>query len=152
NAVLHENVRRRLGRDEHATLTLLRYHLTGNLEFAGAHEELVLYRARLRRCELMPTPGLWAGILATPPPHSVESGACRLELGDVLLLYTDGLIEARNRELGQFGIQRLCRSLESVAEQPVMAIRDHILAELGAWTTRQRDDLTLVVLRYQGAL
>jgi sigma-B regulation protein RsbU (phosphoserine phosphatase) len=152
NAVLHENVRRRLERDEYATLTLLRYHLDGTLEFAGAHEELVLYRARLGRCELLPTPGLWAGILATPPPSSVEGSACRLERDDVLLLYTDGLIEARNRELGQFGVQRLCRSLEAVAGEPASAIRDHILVEVGAWTTRQRDDLTLVVLRYQGAL
>ncbi|MEO8178722.1 MAG: substrate-binding domain-containing protein [Deltaproteobacteria bacterium] len=152
NAVLYENVRRRLGRDEHATLTLLRYHLDGCLEFAGAHEDLVLYRARLGSCERVPTPGLWVGILPTPAPSSVENSACRLEPGDVLLLYTDGLIEARNDELGLFGIDRLCKSLEGVAERPATVIRDHILAEIGAWMTRQRDDLSLVVLRYRGAL
>jgi phosphoserine phosphatase RsbU/P len=152
NSVLHENVRRRLERDEHATLTLLRYHVDGRLEFAGAHEDLVLYRTRLGACERLPTPGLWAGIVATPPAGSLADGACRLEPGDVLLLYTDGLIEARNSELGLFGIERLCKSLERVAGQPVAEIRDHILAEVGAWTTRQRDDLTLVVLRYLGAL
>ena len=152
NAVLHENVRRRLQRDEHATLTLLRYHVDGRLEFAGAHEELVVYRAQLGRCERVPTPGLWAGISATPAPGAVESGYCRLEPGDVLLLYTDGVIEARNSELGLFGVERLCRGLESVAQHPAVVIRDHILAELASWTTRQRDDLTLVVLRYGGAL
>ena len=152
NAVLHDNVRRRLQRDEHATLTLLRYHGDGRLEFAGAHEELVLYRARSQRCERLPTPGLWAGILAAPPANSIANGHCQLEPGDVLLLYTDGLIEARNRELGQFGLDRLCHSLERVARRPVAEIRDEILSELGLWTTRQRDDLTLVVLRYQGTL
>jgi len=152
NAVLHDNVRRRLQRDEHATLTLLRYHRDGRLEFAGAHEELVLYRARSHSCERLPTPGLWAGILAAPPASSISNGHCQLEPGDVLLLYTDGLIEARNRELGQFGLERLCQSLESVARRPATEICDHILSELGNWTTRQRDDLTLVVLRYRGAL
>jgi len=152
NAVLHDNVRRRLQRDEHATLTLLRYHLDGRLEFAGAHEELVLYRARSQRCERLPTPGLWAGILAAPPASSIADGHCQLEPGDVLLLYTDGLIEARNRELGQFGLDRLCQSLESVAHEPVAEIRDQILSQLGNWTTRQRDDLTLVVLRYRGTV
>jgi sigma-B regulation protein RsbU (phosphoserine phosphatase) len=152
NAVLYENVRRRLRRDEHATLTLLRYHSDGCLEFAGAHEELIVYRAQLGSCERVQTPGLWVGILETPPAGSVTNGTCRLEPGDVLLLYTDGLIEARNSELGLFGVDRLCRSLESVAQHPATAIRDHLLAELGAWTTRQRDDLTLVVLRYRGAL
>ena len=63
-----------------------------------------------------------------------------------------GLIEARNSELGLFGVERLCRSLESVAQHPATLIRDHILAELTSWTTRQRDDLTLVVLRYGAAV
>jgi sigma-B regulation protein RsbU (phosphoserine phosphatase) len=112
----------------------------------------VLYRAQRHTCERLPTPGLWAGILAAPPACSVADGHCQLEPGDVLLLYTDGLIEARNSELGQFGLDRLCHSLESVALRPVTEICDHILAELGNWTTRQRDDLTLVVLRYRGAL
>ena len=152
NTVLHENVRRRLQRDEHATLTLLRYHRDGRLDFAGAHEDLVLYRARLGTCERLPTPGLWAGILAQPPPNSIQDGTCQLEPGDVLLLYTDGLIESRNSELGQYGIDRLCSGLESVAQHSVAEIRDHILSDLGAWTTQQRDDLTLVVLRYRGAV
>ena len=112
----------------------------------------MLYRARLGACERLPTPGLWAGILALPPPDSVQDGSCQLEPGDVLLLYTDGLIEARNSELGQYGIERLCKSLESVAQLSAAEIRDHILRDLGAWTTQQRDDLTLVVLRYRGAV
>jgi serine phosphatase RsbU (regulator of sigma subunit) len=152
NAVLHDNVRRRLQRDEHATLTLLRYHSDGRLEFAGAHEDLVLYRARSQSCERVPTPGLWAGILATPPASSIKDGHCQLEPGDVLLLYTDGLIEARNSELGRFGLDRLCHSLESVARRPATEICDHILSQLGNWTTRQRDDLTLVVLQYRGTV
>jgi sigma-B regulation protein RsbU (phosphoserine phosphatase) len=66
----------------------------------------------------------------------------------VLLLYTDGVIEAANADLGQFGPERLCLSLQSAATLPAALILDQLLAELGAWTTRQRDDLTLVVLRY----
>ena len=40
------------------------------------------------------------------------------------------------------------------AEDPQDAgfYRDEILSELRLWTTRQRDDLTLVVLRYRGTL
>src|SRR6185436_9464469 len=109
-----------------------------------------IYRAQTGVCERVLTPGLWVGILTTPALDSIEKGACRLEPGDVLLLYTDGLIEARNVELGLFGVERLCQSLVSVAEHPATAIRDHILAEVAAWTTRQRDDLSLVVLRYRG--
>jgi sigma-B regulation protein RsbU (phosphoserine phosphatase) len=148
NHVLHDNVRRRLHRDEHATLTLLRYHEDGRLEFAGAHEDLIIYRAADRTCELVSTPGLWAGIHPDPPPGSVVEGECQLRAGDVLLLYTDGLIESRHSELGAFGVPRVCQSLVEVADRPVEEILDHILGQLHAWTTRQRDDITLVVLRY----
>lgn len=152
NAVLYENVRRRLRSDEHATLTLLRYHTGGRLEFAGAHEELVVYRARHRVCERLPTPGLWAAIAPSPPCSDLPVSSCQLEPGDVLILYTDGLIEARNAEGGLFGMDRLCACVLEVAEYSVDAIRDHISSRVRAWTTRQRDDVTLVVLRYQGTV
>ncbi len=152
NTVLHENVRRRLRRDEHATLTLLRYRKDGVLSFAGAHEELVIYRARDKRCERLPTPGVWAGILPVLPPGSLPGGSFQLEPGDVLLLYTDGVIEARDVQRGLFGMDRLCASLVEVGEHSVEVIRDHIMEQVRAWATRQRDDLTLVVLRYQGAV
>jgi phosphoserine phosphatase RsbU/P len=150
NEVLCENVRGRLGRDEHATLTLLRYRENGELEFAGAHEELVLYRAERRACEVIETPGLWAGITKRVPREAVPGHALRLEPGDVLLLYTDGLTEARNREAGPFGVERVCDSLLAVAELPVQDILETILARVDSWTSRRRDDLTLVVLRYRG--
>src|SRR5205814_931340 len=42
NEVLFENIRHRLGRDEHVTLSLLRYSEDGSLRWAGAHENLLV--------------------------------------------------------------------------------------------------------------
>lgn len=42
--VVRENIHDRLGKDEFVTLTLLRYFRDGRVEFAGAHEDLILYR------------------------------------------------------------------------------------------------------------
>jgi serine phosphatase RsbU (regulator of sigma subunit) len=131
---------------------LLRYRKDGAVHFAGAHEELVVYRARQKRCETFPTPGVWAGILPVVPAGSVPGGSLQLEPGDVLLLYTDGVIEARNAQRGLFGMERLCASLIEVGEHPAEVICDHIVGQARGWATRQRDDLTLVVLRYQGAV
>ncbi|HTV24522.1 MAG TPA: PP2C family protein-serine/threonine phosphatase, partial [Polyangiaceae bacterium] len=150
NAVLCENVRGRLGRDEHATVTLLRYREDGSLEFAGAHEELVIYRAAQRRCEVLETPGLWVGISKTMPRHSIPSGHFRLDPGDILLLYTDGVTEARHQVDGLFGVERVCHNLIELAELPAVDVLELMLARVDAWTTRHRDDLTLVVLRYRG--
>jgi sigma-B regulation protein RsbU (phosphoserine phosphatase) len=150
NSVLCENVRGRLGRDEHATVTLLRYHEDGCFEFAGAHEELVIYRAARGRCEVLETPGLWVGISKATPRHAIPSGRFQLESGDILLLYTDGLTESRHPEDGLFGVERVCRCLDEAADLPALDILELLLTRVDTWTTRQRDDLTLVVLRYRG--
>jgi sigma-B regulation protein RsbU (phosphoserine phosphatase) len=139
-------VRGRLGRREHASLTLLRYRADGRIEFHGAHEELIVYRASLRRAERVPTPGLWLGMVTHPPDHAV-SGQLELDPGDIVLLYSAGLLQSANVEHSESALERLCQSLVRVAREPVDAIRDHVIGELGVWSVPQRDDVTLVVLR-----
>jgi sigma-B regulation protein RsbU (phosphoserine phosphatase) len=152
NAVLHDNVRARLERDEHATLTLLRYDERGGLVYAGAHEDIVIYRAAERRCERLQTRGVWAGMTLDIAPGTVADDSCQLAPGDTVLLYTDGVTEATNRSGGgrqMFGLQRLCRALEAAAGRSVDEVRDHIMAEVRGFMSAQTDDLTLVVLRYR---
>jgi serine phosphatase RsbU (regulator of sigma subunit) len=146
NAVLFENLKQRLQQDEHATLMLLRYEVSGRLCFAGAHEEPVVYRARTGRCEVLPAPGLWVGIKADVRGQMPETEA-RLEPGDVLLLYTDGAVEARNSRKEQYGVPRLASELEAVHDAPVAEIRDHLLRCVQTWMDSQRDDITLLVAR-----
>ena len=82
NAMLVDNVRNRLGQHEHATLTLIRYRADGSLTFAGAHEEILIWRAANGRCERVPTPGPWVGASATSPlapstaPPASSPGTC----------------------------------------------------------------------------
>jgi sigma-B regulation protein RsbU (phosphoserine phosphatase) len=146
NTVLFDNVKRRLQQSEHATLLLLRYETSGRIVFAGAHEEPIVYRARSGRCEVLPAPGLWVGIKPEVSGQMPESET-ELAPGDVLLLYTDGAVEARNAQRQQYGTQRLADELAAVHEKPVEQIRDHLLACVQAWMDQQRDDITLVVAR-----
>jgi sigma-B regulation protein RsbU (phosphoserine phosphatase) len=148
NAVLFENVRERLEQDEFASLTLIRYEQCGRLTFAGAHEDLIIYRAASGRCELVATPGTWAGAKRQLQPGVIIDSELLLYPGDVLLLYTDGVTEARNQDREMFGVGRLTETLERVAARPVEQIRDHIVATVRGWAPVQADDLTVVVLRY----
>jgi phosphoserine phosphatase RsbU/P len=148
NAVLFDNVKQRLSQREHATLMLLRYESNGRIVFAGAHEEPLIYRARSGVCEALPAPGLWVGIKENVSDQMPES-ECRLEPGDVLLLYTDGAIEAMNSSREQYGMERLARELATVHAEPVERIRDHLLRCVQRWMDKQRDDITLVVARQQ---
>jgi sigma-B regulation protein RsbU (phosphoserine phosphatase) len=148
NAVMFDNVKLRLGQREHATLMLLRYERRGRLVFAGAHEEPIVYRVRTGRAQVLPAPGLWVGIRPDVVGQMPES-ECTLEAGDILLLYTDGAVEARNAERMQYGVERLAHELERVHAAPVHEIREHLMRCLQAWMDVQRDDITLVVARQQ---
>jgi sigma-B regulation protein RsbU (phosphoserine phosphatase) len=78
----------------------------------------------------------------------------RLEEGDVLVLYSDGLVETLDPPGDQFGWDRLIVLLENLApEASANEIRDLILREL--WDFKgdadQVDDVTMVVIRVRPA-
>jgi sigma-B regulation protein RsbU (phosphoserine phosphatase) len=148
NEVLYENVRERLHQDEHATLSLLRYFSNGEVVFAGAHEDIVILRAGSPSCELIPTVGTWVGAVRDIADVTPDQ-RFRLEEGDMILLYTDGVIEATNASGEQFGIERVCRALERERAQSVETIRDRLLAETRAFLSVQHDDIALLVARYR---
>jgi len=76
----------------------------------------------------------------------------KLSDGDMLLLYTDGLTEAFNHDLEQFGQKRLAEFLRSAADltanEMLQVVRDGINTHRGG--VRLSDDLTLVALKVSG--
>jgi len=152
NAMLVDNVRVRLGQREHATLTLLRYRQDGSLAFAGAHEEILILRAATGRCERLPTPGPWVGAKVDIAAGTVESRA-QLLPGDLLVLYTDGIIEAVAREgRERFGTERLIALIEEHKAATPVAIRDRLMDAVTDFAIALDDDVTLLCARYFGGL
>lgn len=68
--------------------------------------------------------------------------------GDILLVYTDGLVEARDGERRLFGVERLIAAARRPA-RTATEIRQNVLADLARHTGARapEDDLTLVVVR-----
>lgn len=73
----------------------------------------------------------------------------RLEAGDLLALFTDGLVEAPNADGEEFGEERLGRVLRHHAGLPLERICDRVLEELATWSgdLEAHDDATLVLAR-----
>jgi hypothetical protein len=70
--------------------------------------------------------------------------------GDVLLMYSDGLVETIDREGEQYGWDRLRRLLEEIGgDVSAKLIRDRILREVWDFKSdaQQIDDVTMVVVR-----
>ncbi len=148
NHGLWEGLRDRLRVDDHVTCTLIRCTPDGNLVYAGAHEELLVSRAG-EPCERIQTTGTWLGVTAEIDRINLDH-TVRLQAGDLVALFTDGVIEAMNASREEFGVDRLAALIDTGRERPFDELRDRVLNEVAAWSVQQRDDVTLMLLRYRG--
>ena len=148
NRVLYENIHERLGQDEHVTLTLLRYDATGKVRFAGAHEEMIVVR-KAGGIDRVHTPGTWVGAIPDVS-KAISDSTLELRPGDILVLYTDGIIQAMDAKGEQFGMDRLCDAVDARRAASVDDICDHVVDAVARFRKEQVDDVTILVLRYTG--
>jgi serine phosphatase RsbU (regulator of sigma subunit) len=73
----------------------------------------------------------------------------KLKTGDMLLLYTDGVVEARNSEQREFDQERLRTVAAKLAPLSARQIKDALVNEIRTFVgqARAHDDLTFVVLK-----
>jgi serine phosphatase RsbU (regulator of sigma subunit) len=76
--------------------------------------------------------------------------AIKIEAGDSLVLYTDGLTEASNPTDQFFGASRLLEVARAASQQSAEILQEHILIAATEFTDGypQNDDLTLMVLKH----
>jgi len=88
-------------------------------------------------------------VLGLLPGADYETGRVDLHIGDVLVLYTDGVVEAENPEGEEYSAQRLARIVGSHLQQHPSELIETIYASIGDFreTTLLADDFTLVVLK-----
>lgn len=119
----------------------------GTVQFANAGHPLP-YVAR----PVEPRLGVLSGsgpMLGDAPDTRYRASERPVRAGDLILLYTDGIVEATNAERMPFGERRLQRALlQAVGERPEVA-RDRILGALGDFRggAPPVDDEALVVVR-----
>ena len=80
---------------------------------------------------------------------AVRERAARLESGDKLFMFSDGVVEARPENSDEeYGFERLERSLARHAKAGVEEVRDGVLGDLEQFTggALREDDLTVLVL------
>lgn len=79
-----------------------------------------------------------------------------VEKDDIVILYTDGITEARNGKLESdmmLGIDRLIEIIEATPTKTAQGIFNNITIELSrfmGYGHRQFDDITLITMHYKG--
>ena len=96
--------------------------------------------------------GLGMGLSRGPTfDDAIQEEVIPLGEGDVCVLYTDGVTEARCGD-DEFGYERLMAAARSARGKNAAGIKEEILATVSRFTEHRAndDDLTLVVLKWNG--
>ena len=115
----------------------------------AGHEPPILYRRASKSIELIEPPGMAAGIDGGPVfKRSVKDHRFTMNPGDILLLYTDGLNEAIDRDGDEFGMDRLNRAVEKYSSESSETLIRSIVEEVKQFSMgiSQTDDITLIAI------
>jgi serine phosphatase RsbU (regulator of sigma subunit) len=113
----------------------------------AGHTPPVLYRARDGRTDLVRSNGPPLGIVAGA--QFVAGADVPVDQGDVLVLTTDGIIEATAPGGDQYGFARLREAVARLAKGTSREVTDGIMADVTAFAggAGLRDDATLVAVK-----
>ncbi len=114
----------------------------------GGHNPPILIRT-CGRVEMLDRGGIALGVL---PDVHYEETSCRVDNGDALVVYTDGLPEARDQDRQFYGLDRLRRLTVANRMDGAEDLRDRVLEDLMKHTAGHSpsDDVTLVVVKILG--
>lgn len=93
------------------------------------------------------------GMVLGPSPHAIYGRrSAKLEPGDLLLLYTDGIVEAHDDRGREFGLDRVRRILLDYRKRSARETAEKILAAVRDFSAGRpaEDDRTVVVVRRTG--
>ena len=114
---------------------------------SAGHPPQLLYRGETDAFIELPRTGMALGIEEGIPFRASEP--VPLMPGDLIVLYTDGIVEARGQEGECFGLERLKGLLVELKDRPAQEIVDTILDRVEDFILEEeaKDDLTLVAVR-----
>lgn len=148
NRLLYRNLKVRMKEEHFMTMNFLKYLGEGKFVHAGAHIDILIYRQKNKKVDFLQTEGGYLGMIP-----DIENFTKNLHFslapGDIMLLYTDGLTEARCRESKKlFDLDNLAVSLKESAADDLETIRKNIINRVLSWSGGiQKDDMTLIVVR-----
>ena len=128
-----------------ATFAMVSIDPEGGLRAVNAGHLPVLIRRRDGTIEEINSSGLPLGILEMA---SYSESVARIEPGELVALFTDGLTEAEDSNEEEFGVKRVAKVTTELAEPTAEKLCDAILEAVEAFTdgATLHDDATLLVV------
>ena len=121
---------------------------TGIFTFANAGHNLPLLIKGENR-EVKPLPKVQGVMVGGLPNQKYREESIILGNSDLVFFYTDGIIEATNKEGEQYQLHRLMSVLSEHQDKAVGEIENCVMESIQAFTdgVPQKDDITMVLLK-----
>jgi sigma-B regulation protein RsbU (phosphoserine phosphatase) len=122
---------------------------SGELSYCNAGHNPPMLVRKDGSVELLSGGGTVLGIL---PEAKYEEMRCRMEVGDLLVIYSDGVTEATNPAQEEFEEDRLEAVLHEHKDDSAQAIVEAVNRAIAEWAAGSppADDITLVVAKRTG--
>jgi len=119
---------------------------TGDVVYVNAGHNVPILRKKSGVVERLEAGGIPIGIFAE---SSYQVGTTRLENGDWLVIFTDGVVEAVNAKDQEYGEPELIRLVDRESGSPPAELLRRMWAELDIFVgnTPQHDDITCLLLK-----
>jgi serine phosphatase RsbU (regulator of sigma subunit) len=117
----------------------------------AGHCPVLYYNSTERKTEFLKDKGAALGMLRGPSYSKlIESRCVSYKPNDVVVLYTDGITEARNDRHEEFGLEKLEKCLQESAHLSSLEIQQHIIKNLYEFTGTQNinDDYTTMIVKF----
>lgn len=144
NRVINENIKR-LGSERYMTISIIRLD-DAEMIFSGKHQDILIYRAKEKKTEAVKTEGTWIGIIDNIKEYLTDK-RIKVDVGDIVLLFTDGIVEAFNANNEMFSQTRLELLLTKYAHLSADEIVKEIIKNVLEYQDKQEDDITVVALK-----
>ncbi len=120
--------------------------LTRQLTYVNAGHNWPVLRRACGNVERLQTGGLPLGLMRNA---RYECGQATLASGDLLLVFTDGLVEAEDEREEQYGEPRMLATLDSHSRNTAAEILQGLMTSADGFvgSAPQHDDITCLVLR-----
>ncbi len=140
--------RMKMKAENYATASVLIYNQkTGVAHYSNAvHHPVIIYRAKDDKFIKIDTEGLPLGIA---PGSDYQQKKLKMEKDDFMVFYTDGIIEARNKNNDEYKLKSLIDILKDAKDLSSQNMLITIIDDLNKFTQNvsQHDDLTLMIAK-----
>ena len=130
-----------------ATAQLFRVDTDGNLCYANAAHPGFLFRREGGQTLILEDP---SPLLGAMPRMAYDERALKVNPGDTLFIYTDGLTDRRTASGEFYSIDRVIHLLEKSGDAELNTLYDAIFNDISAFSATEdfKDDIAFIVTRF----